>query len=277
MVSVAVSGEDTAAAASDLDVNANTGLITVNRNLIITAATNPTTYVLTVNVDDHPSDANKRTSENVDITVEVMNENNKPVITGKSASTLNIDENSIGGTAVVGGAVQCFDKEVDIPCDGVKDQACSDLATSKDACDGINECEWKIGTSKCGCRRQQLEFFALLNNPLSTTFQGDPLPIIFTFKSGSESDTTVYYPPLNQAAGEQVQATLYLDVASAGLLDFGKIFVFIFWQGVFSSYINTRSFFFFWPRFFFLLLCKFFLQNRTKLLVSCCFSKIVIA
>ena len=76
-----------------------------------------------------------------------------------------------------------------------------------------------------------MEFFAKLNTwsthakftglGKTTTFQGDPLPIIFTFKSGSNSDTPVFYDNgASPEVGDHVGATLYVKAGAAGLLDY---------------------------------------------------------
>ena len=224
-VSATITGQDQSnAAKSDLSLNAVTGLFTVARNNIDTTALTPTVYQLTITVDDLATDTSgsysKLTSDAVVVTIEVINENNKPVITGKSSgATLNIDENSVAGTAIIGGTIQCTDREVDIICTTTKDTDCSTAGPNEAACDGQNECEWQSGT--CACRRQMLEFFAILNTPKSVTAEGDPLPIVFGFKSGSGSDQTVYYDNgASPTTGDPVQATLYLRESAAYLIDF---------------------------------------------------------
>jgi hypothetical protein len=149
---------------------------------------------------------------------QVVNENNKPVIVGKTG-TLKIDENSAAGTAIRGGTVDCTDTEVDVVCTPEKDTNCASGASTEVLCNAKSECDWVTDT--CKCRRQKLEFFAKLNNPASTTAEGDPLPIIFTFKSGSNSDTPVFYDNgASPEVGDRVGATLYVKAGAAGLLDY---------------------------------------------------------
>ena len=103
-----------------------------------------------------------------------MLENDNPIITGKTAGTLKIPENSLVGTAVDGGFVTCNDKEVNRICVTADNTECAknedidgnaipnlSLTEKEDKCKVKPNCEWKSNT--CACRRQQLEFFALVN------------------------------------------------------------------------------------------------------------------
>ena len=57
--------------------------------------------------------------------------------------------------------------------------------------------------------------------PCQVTGEGDPLPIIFTFKSGSNSDTPVFYDNgASPSVGDRVPATLFVKAAAALLLDY---------------------------------------------------------
>jgi len=145
--------------ANDLSVAASTGIITVARGTgssgIDTLTTDPTIYLMTANVDD-----GGLTSADIVITIEVINNNFKPIIVGK-AGNLNIDENSPAGSAIQGGTVDCTDSEVDVVCDSASDAACAAGHGTKALCDPISECIWQANS--CKCRRQQLEFFAKLN------------------------------------------------------------------------------------------------------------------
>ena len=218
-LSTVVSGSDAVAVQSDLAINPTTGKITVQRYDIDSSSLDPTTYILTVVVDDHPSDSEKLTSASIDVQVEVVEENNKPVVTGLfTGAVLKVPENSQAGVAVLGGSVQCTDSEVDRPCTPADNIACNSAASTKGECDSTNQCEWK--TSKCMCRRQKLEFFAILDDPPGTTAEGDPLPIMFGFKSGSNSDVTEYYDNGAGGTGNVISGTLFTHIDALNELDY---------------------------------------------------------
>ena len=90
--------------ANDLAVDATTGIITVNQNNIDTSALQPTTYIMSMTVDDLPTatsgNYSRLTSEPVDVKVEVIDENN-PDLSSQAAKSfrqvlLSINENSVG-------------------------------------------------------------------------------------------------------------------------------------------------------------------------------------
>lgn len=243
---VTLSGSWNGKTDGDVAVDSTTGVITVAKPNIGTDALDPTTYVMSITVDDLPTltsnGYNKATSAAIDVKVEVIDKNFKPVIRGESitsGSTLNINENSIAGTKVSGGFVTCTDSEVDDYCTDSENINCN-AHTDQSACDDINTCEWitspraannqavELSANRCACRRQKLEFFAELDNPRQQTPlpDQDDLPIIFTFKSGVDSDTTVYYDnglPSSVGAsltGVKVKAELFILGSSAGNLDY---------------------------------------------------------
>lgn len=243
---VQLSGSWGGKTANDLAVDATTGIITVNQNNIDTSALQPTTYIMSMTVDDLPTATSgsysRLTSEPVDVKVEVINENNRPDITGGEdipGKILNINENSVAGAKVDGGFVTCTDAEVNSYCTTDKNNQCNGF-TDQPTCDGRNECEWitlpraanseavEVPANRCACRRQRLEFFAEIDNPRQQTPSPDldDLPIIFTFKSGADSSTKIYYDnglPQNvggSLTGVKVKAEIFVLGTSMGNLDY---------------------------------------------------------
>lgn len=239
---VTISGSWGGSTDGDIAVNPTTGVITVAKPNIDSDTIYPTTYVMSITVDDLPTSTsngyNKATSAAVDVKVEVIDENSKPVVTGKSTgSTLSINENSIGGTKVSGGFVTCTDYEVEEYCSNAKNIACNQF-TTQSACDDVNTCEWitspraannqadALSANRCACRRQKLEFFAVLDNPQQKTPEGDNLGIIFTFKSGVDSDTPILYDNGlassvgGSLTGVKVKAEVFVLGSSASTLDY---------------------------------------------------------
>ena len=178
-----------------------------------------------VAVNDHESDTNKKSSEVIDIKIEVINKNEQPVVTDKSA-TLQIEENSDPGAAVIGGVVQCTDEEVTDPCTTDKNTACSNGRTTENDCKGTNECEWSNpdGAGTCQCRRQKLEFIASPNLACgpgcSATEEGDPLTVMFDFKSGANNDVVEYYDNSANDNSGPIGATVYANANGERTLDF---------------------------------------------------------